>query len=303
MKIGIVAGEMEGQRTGVGRYIESLLEGLLQEPSQHQWTLFFQGHPFAHPLWEAVGSPIRTNFGGRPALHPILWEQWFLPRRVSREPLDLLFCPAYSLPGKPKVPSIVTLHDLSFEHLGHEFGWKERLRRRWLARRAAKHASRVLTDTQTIATQVSESYSVSPDRIGVVPIAVEPGFSPESNPTDSEQLESLGINRPYFLFIGSILPRRQVDKILATFAQLRREGLIPREAQLVLAGANRLPRGSDLEGWIQKSGLSDAVLRLGYLDDALLPALYRHATLTFYPSTYEGYGLPPSSLSLAELPP
>lgn len=314
-RLGIVAYEMEGAPTGVGRYLEGLLSGLAQSRAAITYVLFFRGRAFQHPLWSraqavdqhldatAHGPRFEAVFDDRPTMHPILWEQLRLPWVLRRHRLDALFSPSYSLPPGLRMPTLVTLHDLSFEHLPEEFGFKEGWRRRFLARRAARRASRVLADTGEIRRDLLKTYGLDAAKVGVVPLAVGRRFmmapkadDPSITARDAEVRRRLGITSPYLLFLGSQLPRRRVDLVIAAFRQLTER---QPDLQLVLSGHNALPRPTALDEWIDASGVAARITHLGYVaDDALLP-LYRGARLTYYLSTYEGYGLPPlESLAL-----
>lgn len=306
MKIGVVAYEMEGAATGVGRYLEGLLSGLAQHHQPGRWLLFFKGDPFEHPLWSGrdpqqapVFEPI---FDRRPGARPILWEQLRLPKLLRSAGLDLVFSPGYSLPRTGDLPAMVTVHDLSFEHLPHEFSWKERWRRRLLARRAVRQARRVLADTGEIARDLARTYGLDPAKIGVVPLALDPKFlecETRSAESDVERLAVHGIDGPYLLYLGSLLKRRHIDVVIAAFAALAAGDP---SLRLVLAGRNRLPRSRDLDGWISGSGCGERILVTGYLGEDLLGPLYRQAALTFYLSSYEGYGLPPLESLAAGVP-
>lgn len=288
MRIGVVAYEMEGAKTGVGRYLEGLLAGLAELGGEHRWQLFFKGEAFAHPLWDD-GGRFTPVFDGRPRARPILWEQTRLPRLVRRAGVDFLFSPAYSLPRGFRGPSMLVVHDLSFERLPEEFDLKERWRRRWLARRSVRRASRVLADTGAIARELSETYGLPPEKIGVVPLGVDPG-APGDPDADADRLAALGVAAPYLLYLGSVLPRRRVDLVIGAFARVaaRRP-----ELQLVLAGENRLRHPRELGRWIAASGCAERIVKIGYVAEEDLGALYRRAELTYYLSEYEGFGLPP----------
>ena len=309
-RLGIVAHEMEGDATGVGRYLEGLLSGLAQTSAAVTYVLFFQGQAFDHPLWTRAAVTVSSGprfeavFDQRPQWHPVLWEQLRLPWLLRRHDLEAVFSPAYSLPPGLGVPSLVTLHDLSFEHLPGEFGFKERWRRRLLARRAASKATRVLADSDVIARDIASTYDVRSDKIGVVPLAVGGRFtaaaervpSPELLAADETARHRLGLHGPYLLFLGSLLPRRRVDMVISAFQRLASR--YP-DLQLVLSGHNVLPQPQDLELWIQQSGVGSRILHLGYVPEEDLLPLYRGARLTYYLSTYEGFGLPPmESLAL-----
>ncbi len=310
LQIGVVAYEMEERSTGVGRYLTGLLQGVLASGLTPQgraveWLLFCKGSPTAHPLLTpenlaGVGcSVLRPRFDHRPAARPILWEQLRLPYLLRQHRLDLLFSPANSLPRGWSGPALVTIHDLSFEHLPAEFPWKERWRRSFLARRAARGATRILTGNPTMAHDLAQTYQLDRARIGVVPLALDANFwaSPAQGPAaDLAALAVHGVHPPYLLFLGTLLPRRSLDLVIAAFAAVAPHfpGL-----QLVIAGNNRLPHPQELVRWITQSGVGERVQVLGYVPDDLVFPLYRSAELSFYLSTYEGFGFPPlESLAL-----
>jgi glycosyltransferase involved in cell wall biosynthesis len=287
----VVAYEMEGRPTGVGRYLEGLLMGIARLGWGGRCTLFFKGDAFSHPLWEEYGSRFEPYFDGHPEAHPILWEQLRLPQILKCHRFDLLFSPANALPPIRNTPRLVTIHDLSFEHLGEDFGWKERWRRRFLARRAARTATRVLTDSGFGARDLVKSYGVEPTRLGIVPLGLDSKFFTPSTPgADTKILTPLGVRPPYLLLSCTLLPRRRPDLVIAAFAAVAAEDS---RLQLVLNGSNALPRPENLDDLIAASGVGDRIVRLGYVPEEALVPLYRGAELTFYVSALEGFGLPP----------
>jgi glycosyltransferase involved in cell wall biosynthesis len=291
----VIAAEMERRSTGVGRYVAGLLHGLDRWDHGCQLVLFFQGEPFAHPLWGRPWcEPQFARRGGR----PVVWEQLVLPRTLARHRLDLLLCPGYAVPFGVTAPTVVTLHDLSFELYPEEFGWRERWRRRLLARRAARVARRVLVDLPAVADQVRQRYRLNGERIGVVPLGIEIGLLGTAG-QDQSVLAGIGVRRPYLLSAGSLLERRQPRLVLEAFAVLSEERP---ELELVIAGDNRLRRPQLLARWIDELGLGDRVRLLGWVADETLAALYRGAELGLYLSRYEGFGLPPLEALAAGTP-
>lgn len=298
MKIAVVAYEMEGARTGVGRYLEGLLSGVAQCDTSWRWLLFFKGEPFAHPFWTsdrtAAEPRFEPTFDRRPEARPILWEQLRLPHLLRAAAPDFVFSPAYSLPPIGEVPAMLTVHDLSFEHLPDEFPWKELWRRRLLARRAVRQARRVLADTHTIARDLSDTYGLDRAKVGVVPLGLDPGFiaagAAEQPAEEDVLLETCGVQRPYLLYLGTVLARRRPDLVIEAFSAAAAEDP---DLHLVLAGRNRLRQPGDLQRWIAGSPAADRVLEIGYIPEDVLLPLYRHARLSFYLSDYEGFGLPP----------
>jgi len=212
-------------------------------------------------------------------------------RKVEAVEPDVVFGPAYTLPFGLRAPSVVTIHDLSFEVLPEEFGLRERWRRRLLARRAARVARRVITDSTFLSSLVAERYGVVKERMAVVPLGVDSkSFSTPARNDDIQVLKQLEVCSPYVLLPGTVLERRMPRQVLEAFAIVR--GDRPK-LELVIAGANRMRRPGKLDMWIKELGLEHAVRRLGWVGETALAPLYRGAEVGIYVSRHEGYGLPP----------
>jgi glycosyltransferase involved in cell wall biosynthesis len=287
VKVGVIAAEMEGPSTGVGRYLQGLLTGLGSWDHDVEWHLFFQGAAgtVSVPLPDCV-LHFSNDHGNR-----LIWEHLRLPSQIDRRDLDVVFCPAYSVPFGVRTPLVVCLHDLSFEVVPGDFRPRERWRRRFLARRAARVADRVLTDTEHMADLVVRRYGVPEERMAVVPLGVDRAqFSPQPGINDSEVLERLGVSTSYMLWLGTVLERRRPREVLDAFAALRSGG---HDFQFVVAGANRMRSPHRLDLWIRELGLEASTLQLGWVEEGSLAPLYRGATAAVYVSCHEGFGLPP----------
>jgi len=288
MKVGVIAAEMEGRSTGVGRYLEGLLGGLERWRHGVRWHLFFQGDPFA--VSQADGSTVIPHFAGHHGSR-VLWEQFRLPSLMAKHEIDVVFGPSYSLPLAMRRPSAVTIHDLSFELFPKEFAPRERWRRRLLARRSSRVANRVFTDTEQMARLVAERYQVSSNRLAVIPLGVDGGrFSAQPSVDDEGILAGLRVRRPYLLWVGTVLERRVPRQVLKAFAALR--DARP-ELQLVIGGANCMRGPEHLQRWIDELGIGEAVCQLGWVEECSLAPLYRGAELGLYVSRHEGFGIPP----------
>lgn len=280
MRVGVIATELEGQRTGVGRYLEGLLAGALAAEPDLRFVLFLHGAPFEHPLFR--DSRVVPRFAGRSG-RAWIWEQLALARVSAGERLDVLFSPSYALPLMTGLPGVVTIHDLSFERLPEEFGPAERWRRRLTARASAQRAARVLADTPAIARELVEMYALPARKVGVVPLGLDAKFALQPG-------ERARSTNPYWLALGTVLERRHPELVIAAFAREHRRRPALR---LVIAGANRLREPADLARWIAASGAAEAIEAPGYVAEDAVVELYRGAELAFYLSSYEGFGLPP----------
>jgi glycosyltransferase involved in cell wall biosynthesis len=288
MKVAVIAAEMEGDATGVGRYIEGLLSGLQRWNHGVDWHLFFQGAEPSSPF--LPDGPFFAHYSEHRG-NRVFWEQMVASRAVARIGADVVFGPAYTLPFRLRAPSLVTVHDLSFELLPQEFGFRERWRRRLLARRAVRVAHRVLTVSEHMADLLAERYHLARDRISVIPHGIDwQKFSPDSRHADAADLADFRLRRPYLLWAGTVLERRMPRQVLEAFSAARVDNP---ELELVVAGANRMRRPERLRRWINEYGLQGEVRELGWVDERALAPLYRGAEIGIYVSRHEGFGLPP----------
>jgi glycosyltransferase involved in cell wall biosynthesis len=288
MRVGVIAAEMEGRRTGVGRYLEGLVAGIRRLDNDWQWHLFFQGDavPSIVPDDDRFIPHCSNHRGSR-----VLWEQLHLSMALRRVDLDVLFAPATAVPLRVGCPSVVTIHDLSFELLPREFGLRERWRRRMAARRAARVARRVLTPSTAIAELVAATYHVPRTRVATIGHGVDSDrFSPNSGVGPGDLAQRTGIRGPYILWLGSVFERRRPRLVLEALALIRRSRP---DLQLVIAGGNRLRRRGQLRAWTDELGMTESVRTLGWVEEELLPALYGRAEVSLYLSEHEGFGIPP----------
>ena len=131
--------------------------------------------------------------------------------------------------------------------------------------------------SQSTADDLTHYYGVPGGRITVVHSGIGGQFAPQSPAMVEQLLHRLGIDGPYFLYVGRNHPRKNLPMLRRAFDDARRRGL---EATLVLAGPGHDP------------GSSDRVRVLPYVPDADLPALYAGALALTLPSRFEGFGFP-----------
>jgi glycosyltransferase involved in cell wall biosynthesis len=202
--------------------------------------------------------------------------------------------PHYTMPRRCRIPSVVTVHDLSFFD---EPRWHERskvlLFRRAITR-AAREAAVVICPSQITAEALHRWCKVDAEVV-VAPHGVDTDrFRPEepSPGADGARLAALDSRlipgRPFVVFVGTLEPRKDVPTLVRAFSSAA--GRHP-EALLVLAGGRGW--GADaVDEAVASTGLGGRIVRTGYVDDEVIPALLRAATVVAYPSLYEGFGLP-----------
>jgi glycosyltransferase involved in cell wall biosynthesis len=294
MRIAVDGRELAPHPTGVGRYLLEILQAWAQDPAAADCDVTVYAPvdiDWSSPRFHGPGAHLLTRVlagGGGTA-----WEQWRLPLALGRD-ADVLYAPAYSAPLLAQVPTVVTVHDVSFFAHPEWFRPREGLRRRWTCRAAAANAATVLTVSAFSKTEIVRWLGVPAHRVVVTPLGVSARVRP-TGPLD----EPADGAAPVVLFVGSQLNRRHVPDLVRAFTPLlARDG----RARLVIVGENRSFPAEDAGVIARDLGIAAAVDLRPWIRDDDLAALYGQATAFAWLSTYEGFGLPPLEAMAAGVP-
>lgn len=275
---------------GISRHIDNLLAHLPTADREDRFTAFVG--PDGLPREPSVGrlryrvAPLRTE---RPPLR-ILWEQAIAPVELRALGIDLLHCPANVVPLAAPCPTVVTVHDLSFERFPHLFHRANRVYLGAMVRLAVRLARRVIAVSESTRRELAELLGVPERRVDVIPNGVEPSFRPLDPAAVARFRAERGLPEQFILHVGTLEPRKNVATLVRAYARLRRE----RDVQhaLVLAGG---------KGWLYEQifaqvralGIERDVLFPGFVPFDEQPLWYNAAAVFAYPSLYEGFGFPP----------
>ncbi len=152
-------------------------------------------------------------------------------------------------------------------------------------------AMHIITDTETVRQEVIEQYGLSPSQVTAVLLGVSASKRPMAAVDLAPTLQRWGLRSGgYGLSVSALEPRKKIAELLAAWRRLPRA--LRERYPLVLAGVPGW-RNEALQDAI-KDGIAEGWLKhLGFVEEALLPSLYAGAALFVYPSSYEGFGLPP----------
>ena len=283
MLIGIDASRAVAARpTGTEVYSQRLIRALLALDGVHQFRLYFRSAPPAGDFPPAFlrGAEMRV------IPFPRLWTHLRLSWEMARRPPDTLFVPAHVLPPVHPRASLVTVHDLGYLHFPEAHPRLQRLYLDLSTRWNARAAAHLLADSAATRADLVARYGTPPEKITVAHPGYDETLAPVRDPTAIEAAKLRhSISGDYFLYLGTLQPRKNLTRVVAAFA-----GLQP-DATLVLAGK----RGwlyDDLFAQVRRLGLEGHVLFPGYVPDEDKAALLSGALAFVFPSLYEGFGLP-----------
>jgi glycosyltransferase involved in cell wall biosynthesis len=274
------------QRTGTEHYSWELLSALAQIDHRNRYVLYANGLPRTLP-------PLPTNYELRSLPFGRMWTHARLSGEMLKAPPDILFVPAHVLPLWSPRRAVVTIHDLGYVHHPEAHPRTRRLYLRLSTRWNAWRATTVLADSEATKRDIIAHCGVGADKIRVVYLGVSARFRPI---TDTARLVATqaryGIHSPYVLFVGTIQPRKNLERLIEAWGMyLNQAGSHMERPTLVIAG-KRGWLSEAIERRAHEQGIADRVQFIGYVDEDDLPTLISGARVYLFPSLYEGFGLP-----------
>lgn len=287
MRIGIDAHAIGSQLTGNETYIKNLILALAEIDQDNEYILFFT-RPDVAKQWEHRFPNVHVRVV-RPHT-PYVRIPLSLPIVLFGVGVDLLHV-QYTAPPMCRVPFVVTIHDLSFEHFPQFFTPKERFFFKRTIPRTARRAVKVLTVSEFSRRDLIQTYGLPPEKVVVTPNGVGAEFRPIRDEVVLKNLKKkYGIEREYLLSVGNLQPRKNLARLIKVYTRLR-DSVEDFRCQLVLVGRR---------AWLYKHIFHEAhqsqyrgdVILTDYVPEADLPGLYSGALAFVYPSIFEGFGLP-----------
>jgi glycosyltransferase involved in cell wall biosynthesis len=283
VRISLDASAIPDPAGGAGRYVLALAEALSRRGDVELTVVGRTGDERRWP------PPVEACAPRQRPLR-LAWEQAGLPRLLRRLDVDVHHGPHYTMPAAAPVPTVVTVHDLSF--FTHP-EWHQRTKVALFTsaiRIAARRASAIVAVSQATAALLADR--VKPRvPVHVVPHGVDhERFTPRAADAaaDASVLDRLGLHGPYVAFLGTLEPRKDVPTLVRAFDRVA--GSRP-ELTLVLAGARGWGARA-VDAAVADAACRDRIRRPGYVAEDDIAAFLRGAAAVAYPSLEEGFGLP-----------
>lgn len=282
------------QGGGIGRYTRELIHALVADAPHFHYRLFSARPPAVLPVADSLPSGSHVTHRSAPVTEQWLYRLWYrlrlpLPVQLVTGAIDLFHSPDFVLPPvSGSIPTILTVHDLSFVHFPETFpdtlvGYLNRTVPWSIGR-----ASHILADSVATKNDLEAVWNVPPAKITVLYSGVNERFRPV---TEKDKLlavrERYRLESPYILAVGTVQPRKNYEFLVRVFRLVAEQ---KPHSLIIVGGKGWLDERLPME--IEQQGLQERVRLMGFVDDADLPALYSAADLLAFPSLYEGFGLP-----------
>lgn len=284
MRIAILADPVDNQSAGVHTFTREMIVSLLRHDKQNSYFLFRGKRTPAFDGSRTIAVPrLRWTL-----FFPVLRIFWIFGRLASRLKIDVVIEPAhfgpFFVPRKTK--RVTVIHDLTPLKFPEHHRFHSQILQSIFLKRIVRKADLIVTNSENSRQDIIRYFPFAEDRVEKIYLGNDASFKPDKNP---EILSRYSITQPYFLFVSTLEPRKNLSLLLKGYHRFRMNAKSP--VQLVIIGG---------KGWkcrklfkeIEGHHYRNDIILPGYVPKEDLPALYSQTMAFIYPSLYEGFGLP-----------
>lgn len=290
---------LKGKLDGIGWFSYQVLKRICRNhPEVHFVFLFDRDF---HPDF-VFSSNVTPLVIGPPARHAFLFYVWYqhsVKSILNKLKPDLFLSPDGMLSLGAKCPQLGVIHDINFHHHPKDIPfWAGKFYNRYFPK-YAHSAARLVTVSEYSKQDIVNTYFVPEDKIDVVYNGINENYFPLS----PEEIKAIQVKytggAPYFIFVGSMHPRKNISRLLQAFEKFKSETGAPHK--LLLCGSHFWGK-DQLESVLSKMVFRLDVIFTGRVPDDILPKLMASAfALTFVPY-FEGFGIPLIEAMQCEVP-
>jgi len=283
MKIGIDARPLSYDLTGIGVYLKHLLEALQKFDHQNLYYLISNGRinlTLGNRRWSKIEG------GTTQRLLSTLWMQLRAPVIATEKDIDLFWSPRHHLPLflPSRIKTVVTIHDITHLLFPATMSLPNLMVERLLMRYSLRKADFVIAVSNSTAKGLSANYPVDSTRL----FTIYPGNPDLSDPEDDTVHPLLPLPPRFFLFVGTLDPRKNLPRVLKAFEEI---GSFAHDVYLVIVGA-RGWKDKRFRQQLNASNTRERIVMPGYVSRTQLREIYEKALCLLFPSLYEGFGFP-----------
>ena len=274
---------------GIGWFTYETLRRLTEAMPEAQFYFLFDRDP--HPDF-LFGKNVTPVVIGPQARHPFLFLAWFeysVPRALQRIRPDVFLSPDGYLSLRTSVPQLAVMHDLNFEHFPEDLPFLVRKYYRIFFPRFAAKAKRIATVSEFSKGDIVDSYGIDPGRIDVVYNGANEMFVPLASAAADEVRKQYTGGRPYFYFVGSLHPRKNLARLFTAYGRFREK--TGEETVLLIVGEKKWWT-AEIRGAYEANPFREDILFTGRLEPEDLCKVTASALASVYVSYFEGFGIP-----------
>lgn len=274
---------------GIGQFTYESFKHITKNNPEHQFVFIFDRKPHTDFI---KGENVSHKVIGPQARHPLLYKIWYqysLHRLLKKIKADVFVGTGGMIPLKTDTKTLSVIHDLNFEH--HPDHLPNSLRNFYCKYFPlfAKKANRIATVSEYSKKDIIKTYNINTDKIDVVYNGSNENFKPITEESQKTTLAKYTNNQPYFLFIGTLHPRKNLINLFKAFNDFKTR--TNSDFKLLIVG-KKMWWTKEIETAFNELEFKNDIVFAGRVEKN---ELYKITASTFaltYVPIFEGFGIP-----------
>lgn len=290
---------LDDKMTGIGWLAHNVVSAMIRVRPQNEYTLDFfllskqiKKNKKIIKKYRLAGFAIDGCNWFNYTLYKIIWP--FIPIRYSsffrrREDITMFF--NYYIPPGVNGKKITMIHDMTYKVFPETLNKKTLYMLNMNMKKSCKRADKIITISEFSKREIVKYMGVDENIIEVMPIGIEHNLfkTYEDKQQIQKVLKKYGIMEEYFLYLGTLEPRKNIERMLQAYLKLKKEN--DNCPKFVISGRKGWMYDS-IYGFVKQNNMEDSIIFTGYVEEYEVPLLMNGAIAFLFVSLYEGFGMP-----------
>lgn len=280
---------LKNKLEGIGWYSFEIVSRMVKNNPEHDFYLLFDRPYHKDFVFAKNVIPIVLSPQSR---HPFLWYLWFefaVSKFLRKNKIALFFSPDGYLALKTNVKTILTIHDLNFEHFPKQLPFLTRIYYKYFTPKFCNKAEEIITVSEASKKDIINQYGIESEKISVIYNGANRKYRPIEEYEKKKVKTKYAAGSDYFYFVGSLHPRKNIINLMKGFDKFIAQ--TDTDYKLLIIG-EQMWKNKNIELEFNKLEHKQQILFLGRKEIDELSKIAASATaLTFVPH-FEGFGIP-----------
>lgn len=289
----------KGKLEGIGWFSFETLSRMTRNHPEHQFIFLFD-RPYDDSF--IFSENVKPVVVPPPTRHPFLWFFWFevvVPFMLKKYKADLFLSPDGYLSLSTDVKQLAVIHDINFAHRPKDLPWLASKYCNHYFPKFARHATRIATVSNYSKEDILRTWQIEPGKIDVIYNGVNSRDTATSEKEKDYARQKYADGKPYFLFIGSLHPRKNISGLLLAYDFFRAS--VKQDIKMVIVGGEMFKTAGIAKTHEAMQFKNDVVFTGRLTVDDLHQVLGAALALVFVPF-FEGFGIPVVEAMAADVP-
>jgi len=283
MRILILADPLDNQQAGIHYYTRNLLAHLAKIDTNAEYYILRRKKDDIFPADRQI---IIKNY--RFPAYAALRMFCIIPRKIKKLKADIVVEPAHFGPFNlpEKIKRVTVMHDLTPILYPELHRYHSQLLQRVFLKKILKKAALIITNSDNTSRDVVTYCPSAKQKTKRIYLGSDDSIRYTGDRAVPEKYTK---GKPYFLFTGTIEPRKNLTELLKAFDIFKSSSGLP---HLLLIAGQKGWKSRAFFNKLERHPFHDDIRLCGFVDRKDMPGLYSHARAFIFPSLYEGFGLP-----------